>query len=99
MIKLVFPKYILSSCLYKACEFECPKCGKLSTVHVKASDLDDYYCADVLVQEAFPYLPSKERELFVSGLCGECWDKLFKDSDPDIDNLPFPEDDGYPYLE
>lgn len=35
------------------------------------------------VQTAFPYLSPSERELFISGICGECYDKIFADEDED----------------
>lgn len=30
-----------------------------------------------LIQRAMPDVPAGERELLVSGVCGECFDKLF----------------------
>lgn len=34
------------------------------------------------VQDAFPHLTADQREaLFISGICGTCWDNLFGDED------------------
>ena len=30
-----------------------------------------------LIQDALPYLSDDERELFISGTCGACYDKMF----------------------
>jgi hypothetical protein len=32
-----------------------------------------------LIQEIFPELSEELREMFISGMCGTCWDKTFKD--------------------
>jgi hypothetical protein len=31
-----------------------------------------------LIQNVFPMLTDAERELFISGICGKCWDKTVK---------------------
>ena len=36
-----------------------------------------------LIQDAMPYLSADERELFISGTCGACFDKMFS---PDSEN-------------
>jgi hypothetical protein len=30
-----------------------------------------------LIQDVMPELSADERELLISGTCGECWDKMF----------------------
>lgn len=30
-------------------------------------------------QNAFPYLNAAQRELLISGTCGDCWDDLYKE--------------------
>lgn len=54
----------------------CPFCGKESVVSVFE---DDYYAwlRNGLVQDVFPYLSADERELLISGICPECWEKTF----------------------
>jgi hypothetical protein len=37
----------------------------------------------MLIQKAMPYLTADEREMFISGTCSDCWDKLFPESDED----------------
>ena len=38
----------------------------------------DNYRKGMLIQDAFPYLTPDERELLISGICGKCFDNLFK---------------------
>lgn len=35
----------------------------------------------VLIQKAMPSLSPDQRELLISGTCGECWEKMFKEED------------------
>jgi hypothetical protein len=32
-------------------------------------------------QDCFPGLPAEQREFLISGICGKCWDELFKESE------------------
>jgi hypothetical protein len=58
----------------------CPFCGATFTVTVHASDYEDWQNGK-MVQDAFPYLSAEARELLVSGICPDCWDGMFGDSD------------------
>ena len=57
---------------------KCVECGKKFTLEVNQNDYDDWKSGK-LVQKAFPYLKAGERELLISGLCEDCFDKLFED--------------------
>lgn len=54
----------------------CPICGE---EHLIPANLEDFHAWDegALVQDTFPYLSADEREMLISGICPECWDKLF----------------------
>jgi hypothetical protein len=54
----------------------CYQCGKPQTVQVKIADLARFRDGD-FAQNCFPHLPPAEREFLISGICGECWDKMF----------------------
>ena len=57
----------------------CKTCGQVIEMEVNEKDLV-MYCAGVKkVQDAFPYLKPAEREMFVSGICGDCFDAMFAD--------------------
>lgn len=54
----------------------CPICGKKS--YVSANPEDVWRWEDgTLIQDAMPYLKPCEREVFISGLCFECQEKIF----------------------
>jgi hypothetical protein len=58
-------------------EVACPKCGTAHTIIVFKEDVKKYQ-QGALIQDAFPYMDRSVREMLISGLCSECWDKLFK---------------------
>jgi len=64
----------------KECEIVtvCPICGE---EHLIPANLEDFHTWDeddnALVQDVFPYLSADEREMLISGICPDCWDKLF----------------------
>jgi hypothetical protein len=35
----------------------------------------------MLIQKAMPNLSPDQRELLISGTCGECWEKMFKEEE------------------
>jgi hypothetical protein len=56
---------------------QCPFCGVAHIVTIRSAD--DYITwryDGVSAQDAFPYLNAEERELLISGICSDCWDKL-----------------------
>jgi len=81
----------------------CPFCGKAHEIEVNEIDYLDWQDGE-LVQNVFPYLSADEREMLISGICPDCWDKMFgqeedeEDEDPDED-WGYNEDMGFdPYL-
>lgn len=54
----------------------CPFCGKDSEIKV---EMDDFFAWQdgVSTQNAFPYLSADEREQLISGICPNCWEKMF----------------------
>jgi hypothetical protein len=56
---------------------KCVCCGEEYTVKVHEEDYEKWKDGE-LVQVAFPYLTADERELFITGICGICFDDLFK---------------------
>ena len=59
-------------------EARCRKCHLTFDIAV---DLDHFkaWQEGALIQDAMPYLTPEERELFISELCPDCWDKMFKE--------------------
>ena len=54
----------------------CPKCGKLQTVKVEQSQYHRWMAGEN-IQKAMPNLTPNEREVLLSGICPECWEKIF----------------------
>lgn len=59
---------LTKSCMY--CDY---------TVSVQATDkqLEDLK-GGALIQNVFPLLTAEKREMFISGMCGKCFDRLFE---------------------
>lgn len=60
---------------------DCIQCGTHFTYQVFTDDLNRYNGGEK-IQDCFPYLDANAREIFISGLCGACFDELFA-FDPD----------------
>ena len=54
---------------------QCPICGKGDVVTV---DTERYQAwkDGMLIQDAFPGMPSTTRELILTGTCSECWSEM-----------------------
>lgn len=91
--------------LHEVCVItRCPFCGRGNEVEVNEIDYLDWDDG-MLAQEAFPYLSAGEREMLVSGICPDCWNKMFgQEEDEELDEDPdedwgYNEDMGFdPYL-
>ena len=55
----------------------CKYCGQETPVSVDLEDLGAWKRGEKLVQNAFPYLPASKRELLMTRICPDCWDKMF----------------------
>lgn len=55
---------------------QCPFCDHAHEVKVNEVDFFDWL-GGTIAQDAFPYLSADEREMLISGICGDCWDKMF----------------------
>ena len=55
---------------------ECWKCSDAHSIRVKPSDYKEWQEGE-LIQDVLYYLTEDERELLISGTCGDCWDTLF----------------------
>lgn len=60
----------------------CPICGKQHKVLVREEDWELYNSPDrPHVQDIFPYLSPAERELPITGIDDECFNKMFEGED------------------
>ena len=60
----------------------CRMCKKTHTLKVR---VEDYLTFDMPnrphIQGIFPYLSPEERELLISGICPDCWNRMFGGED------------------
>ena len=61
----------------KIIEVECTNCGTIHKIQVEPSEWKDYTDGIKHVKECFPNMSNPIREMFISGICPECWEKLF----------------------
>ncbi|MBR4589181.1 MAG: hypothetical protein IKO36_00840 [Bacteroidaceae bacterium] len=59
-------------------DVNCTQCGKTVNLVVEYDDLMRWYDREDNIQNIFPYLSAGEREMLNTGICSDCWDKLFK---------------------
>ena len=62
-------------------KIECVGCGKPHHYFVVNKNLQSYFKRELAIQDAFPHLNMDDREMFQSGNCAICWDKLFNEPD------------------
>lgn len=59
----------------------CRLCGREflfpATKEQKEALIRHWKTGEGYIQEILPHLQKEERELFISGICGECWTGLF----------------------
>lgn len=58
-------------------EVECTVCRTKHTILVPAGGYWKWAKGHAKIQDALPGLTEDERELLVSGICGQCFDKMF----------------------
>jgi len=71
-----------SKTFFEPVSIDCVMCKQPVVVHVDMMDVAKWQNG-MLIQKAMPYLTADEREMFISGTCSDCWDKLFPESDED----------------
>ena len=59
----------------------CIQCNALVEFDVKAEDYDLLKEGGELIQDALWYIPADKREMLLSGVCGDCWNKLFMEDE------------------
>lgn len=58
----------------------CKTCKQKVSVTVPAQGLYKYR-QGALIQEAFPFVPTADREFLMSGICGVCFDEMFSEDE------------------
>ena len=60
----------------------CNSCGVRYELDITAEQ-QLAWISGALVQQAFPNLSASKRELLISGTCGKCYDKIWKETKDD----------------
>lgn len=60
----------------------CMTCNYTYQLEVQEKDLIAIH-EGAHIQDAMPYLNADERELLISGVCGQCFDNMFTEEDED----------------
>lgn len=62
-----------------AIETCCPNCGKITTHMITEDEYTQLTSIDrPHIQDIFPNMKKEIREQFITGICPDCWDKIFK---------------------
>lgn len=64
-------------------EVRCRECGEYKTLEVDSWAYYEWKERQILAQDAFPHLDADDRELLISNTCGQCWNNLFNEEEPD----------------
>jgi hypothetical protein len=59
----------------------CTKCGKEYTIEATDKQLKMLHSGEYHIQDIFPDISPDIREIFISGICGKCFDEIFKDEE------------------
>lgn len=58
----------------------CIKCAQETQVHLTGSEMFRIQTSDEHIQKIIPNKPADIREMFISGLCGKCFDDMFDET-------------------
>lgn len=61
-------------------EVRCPVCGKVYTVRVPHEGFIKWENGD-RIQECMPHLSNEDREALITGICGDCWNRMYGEDD------------------
>lgn len=56
---------------------KCPSCGKVSTLEMTNEQYDKYISGEGYIQDIFSDWPASKREMLITGICPDCWNKMF----------------------
>lgn len=64
----------------------CIYCKEQYIFEVNLDKFRAYQYGALKAQNAFDNLKPEEREMFISGICPNCWNEIFKNDDDENDN-------------
>ena len=58
-------------------EVRCKECAADHVIFVRMSDYINWKNDKGFIQDLMSYLSDSDRELLISGICGDCFDRMF----------------------
>lgn len=55
----------------------CSHCGQINRIAMTHEQYIKYTECSELVQNIFPELSPQKREILITGICPQCWEKIF----------------------
>ena len=62
-------------------DVKCPSCGKITKIEMTNDQYYKYKNNNDLIQNIFPNLTPQIREMLITGICPDCWNKIFNYND------------------
>lgn len=62
----------------------CPICGTVNYIQMTSDQrrrFSDWKSGKLLIQDALPDFTPDQREMLMTGICPDCWDKIFKEEE------------------
>ncbi len=60
-----------------SCRFGGKGCGKIVDIPTTPEQMRRWKIGGELIQAVFPELNAEQREMLMTGICNDCWTKLF----------------------
>lgn len=57
---------------------KCPRCGSEKTFMVSDEQYELWKSGKSYIQDILPELSATDRERLITGICGKCWNEIFK---------------------
>lgn len=64
----------------KLVDTKCPHCNKITVLEMTDEQYDEYCLGRKYIQDIFPDWSPGKREMLITGICPDCWNKIFKDT-------------------
>lgn len=58
-------------------DVKCPQCGKIHTLEMTKEQYSQYKSGEGYIQDIFSDWDPSIREMLISGICPNCWNKIF----------------------
>lgn len=65
----------------KQINIKCNQCKKVFHFTITEEQYKQYISGEGLIQNIFPEIQPEYRELFISQICPDCWNKIFSYAD------------------